>query len=194
MREHRCRDHHRVHRRVRQDVVVVACRPSAWVAARVAVEPLWVEVADVADLYVFQLEQRAQQVRPPVAETDHCDLYRGAILLTEPAPGMGRKTVEPLTIHWSLSDPSSRAFRRTARRRSCDASLRAPPAPPRHCNGPFRPSQESMPARSRRSPRTRQKPCTNLAYTCDLARRERLEHRQGNLLASPRRRLRELVV
>src|SRR4051812_10387821 len=70
----------------------------------------------------------------------------------------------------------------------------SPPAPARHCNRDDRRPQAFLPASCRRSSRTCQKPCTYLAYPRRLGDGERLEHRQGQFLPSPRRRLRKLVV
>src|SRR4051794_3403805 len=85
------------------------------------------------------------------------------------------------------------SFPTNSAKETCDASLRAPPAPASHCSGDAWRPQERAPASSPISARTCQKPCTRLAYARRLGGGQRLEHGKRELLASPRSRLRKFL-
>ncbi len=75
VRGDRRRDDDRIDRRIIQDLPEIYCRANAGIAAAHAFGELRARVAHERYLGVLRLDEIADEVRAPIAETDHRDLY-----------------------------------------------------------------------------------------------------------------------
>lgn len=73
VRVNRRRDDHQFYRGVGEHPLDVGGCAHRWLATSVGLQPLPIEIADPMDLRVRVVSEDPQQIRPPVAETDHGD-------------------------------------------------------------------------------------------------------------------------